>query len=554
MEKYHFNTNKEINNLLNNVVKKINSYANRQIEHINSLTKIGSALSQEGDLQNIFHLIFEEAINYTNADGATIYMVSEDNKYLDFKIVYNRSLNIRFGGKWGQVPWPSIPLYYDNGEKILNNMVSYVYHTKKPQTTEDVYKQDLFDISGTKTMDKNNNYRSKSMVAIPLKNHEEDILGIIQLLNSVGVTGKVQSFTQEHCAMLTSLASQAAIAMTNKKLIEGLESLLHQFVKAIAYALDKKSKYSGMHITRVALLTEMFTKVINDHKKGIFKDINYNDDEVEEISMSGWLHDIGKIITPEYIMDKSTKLESIHDRVELVEARFQLIISFIENRALSLSANETKVKDELYSTIKKLEDYLTFIKTCNIGGEFLDDDSLNTLKEIHSFRYEHKGKEYYLITDDEFEKLSIKRGTLTSAERKEMEDHAVTTKEILEQLTFPKKFKNIPLYAASHHEKLNGTGYPSHLSAEQLPLPARIIATADIFEALTAADRPYKEGKKLSAALKIMSFMVKDKHIDADLYNLLLDSGLYLEYAKQFVKPEQIDEIDIEKFKVKNLS
>ncbi len=552
MDKYKFSDNREIDSMLNQVVTKINSFAHKQIDHINRLTNIGSALSSETDIPNIMHLILEEAIDYTNADGATIYTLSEDKKSLEFQIVYNRTLNIREGGKWGEVGWKGLPLYDANDQKRLKNLVTYVYHNKTPQVVEDVYEQKLFDNSGTKKVDKSNNYRSKSMIAIPLKNHEDDVLGIIQLINSMSESGKVQSFTKEHVAMLTSLASQAAITLTNRELIGGLESLLHQFVKAIAYALDKKSKHSGYHITRVALLTEMLTKQINDWKSGIFSDINYNDKQVEEISMSGWLHDIGKIITPEFIMDKSTKLETIYDKIHMIEVRFELIQALIDNKIIKLNAADDQAKiTDLKAKSALLDSYLEFIRKTNIGGEFLRDENIAKLEEIYKFSFYHEGRQYRLLTEDELKKLKVRKGTLTGEERKVMEDHVVTTKELLNRLTFPKKFANIPLYASAHHEKLDGSGYSSQLTAEQLPIPARIIATADIFEALTAADRPYKEGKKLSEALKIMSFMSKDNHIDKDIFNLLLDSGLYLKYAEKFVKPEQIDEIDIEKFKVK---
>lgn len=552
MDKYNFSDNREINSMLNQVVGRINSFAQRQIDHINRLTKIGSALSPETDVPSIMNLILEEAIDYTNADGATIYTVSKDKKSLEFEIVYNRTLGIREGGKWGEVSFGfSLPLYDEKKRKRLKNLVTYVYHTKKEQVLDDVYEQDIFDNSGTKKADQANNYRSKSMIAIPLKNHEDDVLGIIQLINSMSESGKIQSFTKEHTAMLNSLASQAAITLTNRELVVGLESLLRQFVKAIAYALDKKSKYSGYHITRVALLTEMFTEMVNNSDKGIFADIKFDDNQMEEISLAGWLHDIGKIITPEYIMDKAKKLETIYDKVHLIELRFELIQALIENRIIKLDAGQSEKEiDDLKAKSVLLDGYLEFIKKTNIGGEFLKDESIEKLNQIYEFKFIHEGREYRLLTEDELNKLRVRKGTLTAEERKAMEDHAVTTKELLNRLTFPKKFANIPLYASAHHEKLDGSGYPSRLTADHLPISARIVAVADIFEALTAADRPYKEGKKLSQALKIMSFMVKDNHIDKDIYNLLLDSGLYLQYAEKFLKPEQIDEIDVEKFRV----
>ena len=532
--------------MLNQVVRKINSFTHKQSLHIERLTKIGYALSSETDLDNIFELILEEAIDYTNADAATIYMVSEDSRFLEFQLVYNRTLNLHLGGSKNKVTWNPLPLYSDEGTPNLKNLVTYVYHTQAPQIIEDAYAQDIFDNSGTKRADQANNYHSKSMIAIPLKNHEDDVLGIIQLINSLTPNGKIQSFSEEHQLMMQSLTSKAAIALTNKRLVKGLENLLRQFVKAIAYALDKKSKYSGMHISRVATLTEMFAEKINNINEGTFADIRFNENQWEEISMAGWLHDIGKIVTPEYVMDKSTKLETIYDRIAIIEQRFELAKQILDYKILQ---SQVQRKDSdvagLESLKVELEADFDFLSRVNIGGEFLPEESLERIKRIANFRLEHKGKEYILLTPEEGENLSIRKGTLSQAEIKEMQEHVILTKEILSKLTFPKKFKNVPLYAASHHEKLNGKGYPSGLSAEQLPIPARIIATADIFEALTAADRPYKEGKKLSEALKIMTFMVKDNDLDADLFALLLDSGLFKEYAEQYVNKDQIDKIDI---------
>lgn len=549
---YDFSSNKEINSMLNQVVRKINSFVHKQNLHIQRLTKIGYALSSESELDRIFELILEEAIAYTNADGATIYMVADDKKSLKFQLVYNRTLNIHLGGGESSVPWPNLPLYTAEGEKNLKNLVTYVFHNKTAQIIEDVYEQDIFDNSGTKKADLKNKYHSKSMIAIPLKNHEDDVLGIVQLINSMGPSGKVQSFTEEHRVMMQSLASQAAISLTNKALVKGLENLLRQFVKAIAYALDKKSKYSGMHISRVATLTEMFAKKINEVKTGALADVFYSESEWEEISMAGWLHDIGKIVTPEYVMDKSTKLETIFDRIVIIEHRFELVKQVIENKMLIQNHEDRPDNQEILRLEKlktQLDDDFSFISKINVGGEFLPDEAVQRISDIADFSIHSNGKKFILITEEEKNNLSIRKGTLSKEEIKEMQEHVILTKEILSKLTFPKKFQNVPLYASAHHEKLNGKGYPSGLTSEQLPLPARIIATADIFEALTAADRPYKEGKKLSEALKIMTYMVKDNDLDLELFNLLLDSGLFMEYAESYVKSDQIDVTSIAEIK-----
>lgn len=547
MKSYNFSTNKEIDRMLNHVVKKINTFVQKQHKKIDRLTKIGLALSSEIDLNDTFEVILEGALEFTSADGATLYTVSSDKQELEFQIVYNRSLHVKLGGKTGKkVSWPNIKLYVDDNKMKLDTMVTYVYHTGKAYVTDDVYEQTDFDVSGTLRYDRDNNYRSKSMIAIPLKNNENEVLGVIQLLNASSTNGKIVSFTDEQVVLLKSLASQAAIALTNKSLIAELEKLLRDFVKTIAFTLDQKSKYSGKHISRVATLTEMLTKTINESDSEHFKRVFFDETQFEEISMAGWLHDIGKIITPEYVMDKSTKLEKIIDRIELVELRFELVRSIIERKMIEVDNNRNKeeIKRDYSGLLLQLEDDLAFIKEINIGSEFVEDSALERLRIIKDFRFTDEDKEYYLITEEEFTQLSVRKGTLSKEDISIMRQHAIKTNEILSKLAFPKKFANIPLYASSHHEKVNGGGYPFGLKGDQLPLPARIIAIADIFEALTASDRPYREGNKLSAALKILAFMVKDGELDINLFNLLIDSELYLEYAKTFLKKEQIDLID----------
>ncbi|MCD4796940.1 MAG: GAF domain-containing protein [Candidatus Cloacimonetes bacterium] len=515
------------------------------IDQVNRLTNIGIALSSEKDINNFFKLILDEAINYTNSDGGTVYTVSENKKSVDFKVICTRSMNLQLGIA-DTSKWPSVPLYEKNGEKNIKNFVSYVVHTGKSTSIDDVYNQNIFDNSGTKKYDKINNYRSISMAAIPLKNHENEVLGVIQLINAMNEKDEITPFTEQHITMLTSLASQAAIALSNKKLIEGLENLLYQFIKSIAAAIDRKSKYTSGHINRVATLCEEISRKIQKDKV-YFKDLHFSEDELQEISLSGWMHDIGKITTPVYVVDKAKKLETIFDRIELVETRFELIISLIQNDIIR--SRDDKRKQELNDKLKYLEEDREFVEKVNTGGEFMKDEDLDRIDRIYNFKYETGGKKYFLINENEKTNLSIRRGTLLPQEFDKMREHAIVTHEMLSKLTFPKKFGNVPLYASAHHEKLNGQGYPFKLTADELPVQARIIAVADLYEALTACDRPYKKGKTLSESLRIMGFMAKDGEIDKDLLNLFIDSGLYLEYAEKFLKPEQIDEVDTEKIK-----
>ena len=398
------------------------------------------------------------------------------------------------------------------------------------------------------------------MLTIPLKNHEDTVLGVIQFINAMDEEGNIISFTDEHKAMLSSLASQAAIALSNKKLIENLEELLNQFIRSIAGAIERKSKYSSNHITRVALLTEMIANKINDKGEKYFPGRKFSENELKELSMAGWMHDVGKIVTPEAIMDKSTKLETICDRIELVKLRLEkmeLLLSCLQTKL-----NENEFADFIHQHIdselepKDFPNYFTnitnFLINVNVGKEFVDKADLEKIEKLGKIDFEYEGKHYFIFTEDEKKNMLISgRGTFTPEEMKIMQDHVAITWEMLSKLTFPKKYENVAFYAATHHEALNGKGYPNHYKAENLPLQSRIIAVADIFEALTASDRPYKPAKTLSESLTIMGFMVKDGHLDKDLVDFFLDSGLYKEYAERFMKKDYIDDVDIDSIKSK---
>lgn len=541
--------NKELNDVLSCMANKIQDYTNKHLEHIKNLQNIAVALSTEKDENRIFDLILEEAINYTKADGATIYSVSENKKYLDFKVVYNRTLNLRMGGTHGEIKWPPLPLYVD-GQKRMKHMATYVYHTAKSENVEDVYQQTYFDTSGTKAIDEKNNYRTKSMMTIPLKDHEDEVLGVIQLLNAQDDKGNVIPFNKNHMTMLNSLASQTAITFTNRKLIADLENLLFKFIKVIAGAIDRKSEYTGGHIRRVAELTSDFADKICAADFGKFKDIVFDEDELREINISGWLHDIGKIITPVHVMDKPRKLVRIYDRVEHIRTRFDLVKQVIEKDILvaKYEGDDDLIKEKK-PILEKIEADYEFIKKKNFGGEFVSKEDMNRIVEIQNFRYCSEGKEYFLISDDEAYNLKIQRGTLTKEEIEKIREHAQTTLDMLSQLDFPKKYAHVPDFASSHHEKLNGEGYPRRLQANEIALQSRIICISDVFEALTANDRPYKEGKTVSNSLKILGFMAKDGEIDKDLLDLFMDSKLYLEFAKKHLSQEQIDDFKIEDIK-----
>lgn len=541
----------KLNRMLEQIVQQVNGFAQEQLDHIRSLTKIGISLSVEQDLSKVFDMILEEALLYTKADGATIYSLSSDKRFLEYQIAYNNSLGLRMGGSGGEaITWPPIAMYHDDGTPVLNYMATYVAHTGEPQRVDDVYTQTKFDNSGTRRLDKNNNYRSKSMVAIPLKDHEQEVLGVIQLINAMDADGVVIPFTEEHMAMLTSLASIAAIIMTNKKLIDGLENLLYEFIRSIAHAIDRKSRDTGNHINRVAILTEMIAGAINQSSKGVYRGTSFSHEELKEISLAGWMHDLGKIITPEHVQNKSTKLETVFDRIELIRTRFKLVeMAIRKDVQRCIYKRDHHNRRILESMVQNLKADLKFLERINTGHVWMSDRELSHLKEIFSFRYTTHGETFFLLTNNEYENLRIRIRTLHPSEIQIMRDHAKVTNDMLNRLTFPKKFRNVPVYAAAHHEKLNGKGYPLGLKGDEMPLQARIIALADFFEALTSADRPYKKGNKLSESLRIIAVTVRMGETDPDLFDLFLDTGLFRHFARDYVAPSQIDEVNIEEIK-----
>ncbi|HNW24220.1 MAG TPA: HD domain-containing phosphohydrolase [Candidatus Cloacimonas sp.] len=557
---YIFSSNYQINKMLNNVVESITNLAEEQLLHIQRLTRIGESLSSETDLDKIFDMILEEGISFTRADAATIYMVNQDATQLHFEIVYNATLNLRKGGTRGPVNWKSIDLYDEEHKPVDNKIVTNVYHHKQGLYFDDVYEAEGYDVSGTIKTDKENNYRCKSMLTIPLKNHEDTVLGVIQFINAMDTEGNIISFTDEHKAMLSSLASQAAIALSNKKLIESLEELLNQFIRSIAGAIERKSKYSSNHITRVALLTEMLANKINEAGDNYFQGRKFSENELKEISMAGWMHDVGKIVTPEAIMDKSTKLETICDRIELIKLRLEkmeLLLKYLQTQLTEYNFaafvhNNIDSEMEPADFKNYFADITNFLVKLNEGKEFVDQADLIRVEKISNINFEYEGNHYFVFTENEKKNMMIPgRGTLTTEEMKIMQDHVAITWEMLSKLSFPKKYENVAFYASTHHEALNGKGYPNGYKAENLPLQSRILAVADIFEALTATDRPYKPAKTLSESLTIMGFMVKDGHLDKNLVDFFMDSGLYKEYAERYMDKKYIDEVNIESIKAK---
>lgn len=522
-----------------------------QARNLNDLTMIGKAMSTERDLSRVLELILRLARKITKADGGTLYLLTKDRRELAFNVMHNDTLNSYMGGTSEQaVTLPNIPLYIDDKPNHAN-VASFVALNAKTVNIPDVYVAEGFNFEGTKKFDKLMNYHCTSMLVVPMCDHEDEMIGVLQLINSQNATGENIPFSSDMIDLTEALASQAAVMLTQQNLVENLKDLFDAFIKAIATAIEEKSKYTGGHIERVTELTLELAKKINEVKEGPFADINFSNFEMEELTIAAWMHDTGKITTSQHVVDKAMKLEGVFDRIEQVKTRWQAISLSkqleAEQRKLQITQNQEDpaklklVEEECQKELKVLAEDLAFLEEVNRGGEFMSDDKIAQLNEIAQKTYHIDGKPINYLTEDEVENLSIRKGTLTVNERLIIENHASMTQKILESLPWPNRLANVPDIASAHHEKLDGTGYPKGLKEEEICLQARIMAVSDVFEALSAPDRPYKKPMGLSQALKILGFMVKDKHLDEDVVNLMIDSGLAKEYATKYLSQEQID-------------
>jgi HD-GYP domain-containing protein (c-di-GMP phosphodiesterase class II) len=483
-------------------------------------------------------MILVEARELANADGGTLYIMSDDRRELGFAIVQTSSLKIMMGGTYEKIAWKPVPLYEPDGSPNHSHVCAHVAITGKTVNIADVYQHEGYDFQGTRSFDSKTGYRSRSMLVVPMKNRDDQVIGVLQLLNAIQ-GGEATAFSSTSLEVTESLASQAAIALTNKRLIKELRDLLDSFIRVMAIAIDEKSPYTGGHVRRVAELTMQIARKINEAKHGAFAGVRFTSDEFRELETAAWLHDVGKITTPEYVVDKETKLQTIIDRIEIIKLRFELFktkyrMEKLES-LLEMQDNNSRKKDDHFQDIEEMEktlrEELIFLQEVNKGGEWTSDEKIDRIRDIGRQSIAIDGAVQPLITADELENLSIRKGTLTAKERGIIENHAAMTYRILSQLPFPEKMKKVADYASSHHEKLNGKGYPHGRTAPDIPIQTRIIAMADIFEALTASDRPYRKGNTIADAMRILELMAKDRDIDPDVYELFLNERLHEEYA-----------------------
>ena len=517
---------------------------------LTELNQIGVALSAEQDHDRLLEYIIVTAMQITAADGGTLYLKEEDT--LRFAILYNNSLGEHQGGTSGrELNLYPIRLYDDDGNPNEQTVAACAVLHGKTINIPDAYLSDEFDFSGTRRIDEKRNYRSTSFLTVPMTNHENEVIGVLQLINATDPeTGEVIPFQDIEQKMVESLASQAAVSITKQDLMAAQKNLFDAFIQLIANAIDEKSPYTAGHCRRVPVITRMLADAACEIDQGALREFSMTEEEKYELDVAAWLHDCGKITTPEFVVDKATKLETIFDRIQLVDERFSLrkqdclIQGLLRKAGIDDIDALLREDPELRERLDRLDEQRELVRQCNVGGESLREGDEDELREIAGQSWSEEGGERRLLEQDELENLLIGRGTLNMRERQIINNHVSVTIKMLESLPYPKHLRRVPEYAGGHHEKMDGTGYPNGLRGPQMSLPARMLAIADVFEALTASDRPYKKSMSLSTSLDILKRMSEEGHIDPDLYEVFVRGKVYLKYAEKFLSPEQIDDID----------
>ena len=500
-------------------------------DRLRRLNEIGMALSSvQNNLNALLERILQEARRFTRAEAGTLYLACED--YLTFEIIQNDKLQIFVGGSREKIDMPPVAI---NKESVSG----YVAITGEILNITDVYAEEGQPFEGPRNYDRMTGYHTHSMLVVPMRDHDDQVIGILQLLNSLDPnSGEAIAFSAEDVALIESLASQAAVAINNVRLIEETEALFESFVQVMATAIDERSPYTGGHIRRVAELTMVMAHAINTCAEGVFADVEFGDEELEELRLAAWMHDIGKITTPEWVVDKPTKLTTIFDRVELVRTRFALIRKEFELQI----ARRTLDAAEGQQLMAEVDADVDFVTRANLPGEYMEDEDLARLEKIAAKTYICDSESRPYLTAEELENLSIIKGSLTDTERQKINDHAVMSIKMLEQIPFTRKLRQVPAIAGAHHERLDGTGYPLGLKDDEISLQARILALVDIFESLTADDRPYR-AKPLSRelVLRILQEMVDGNHIDRDVHEVFQCENLFdqLEEIKEQMAQER---------------
>ncbi|WEF33415.1 HD family phosphohydrolase [Pseudoduganella chitinolytica] len=519
-------------------------------QRLDQLTELSVALGASHDTDLLLERILLVAKSITNADGGTLYRPSGDGRTLCFSLSVNDTLGLHLGGSSGKsADIAPVPLADEHGAPNLSSVAAYAANMRQSVNIADVYHADDFNFSGMRAFDQRFGYRSESFLTVPMHDHAGELLGVLQLINARDpATGAITTFSPTDQRFIEALAAQAAVVLTNQSLVRQLEELLEALVNLINIGIDEKSPYTGRHCQFVPELTMMLAEAVHETNQGPMAPFRMTDADRKELWLAGLLHDCGKITTPVHVVDKATKLQTIYDRIGVIDTRFEVLLRDAEIRALRqqlAGGDPAALRERLLQEQARLRDERDFLRRANVGGEGMALDDEQRVHQIAARRWTGPdGVEQPFLSADEVANLTVRYGTLTAEERAIINNHIVMTVRMLESLPWPKHLRRVPEFAGGHHERMDGKGYPKGLRGDEMSVPARVMAIADIFEALTANDRPYKTPKTLTEALQILGRFSLNGHIDPALFDIFVRRKVYLEFARRHLDPAQIDVVD----------
>ena len=521
-------------------------------DRLPQLLDLARLIAREPDTARLVERILMTAKEATGADGGSVYLVEDDRCSLSFALILNDTLGLHLGGASGiPIGVPAPALYDSDGSPNHRSVVTHCALARESVLIDDAYSAAGFDFAGARAFDQAHGYRSRSFLAVPMIDHSAEVTGVLQLVNARSRDGAAGVFTAADQAFVEALTSLAAIALDKQRLIERLEALFESLVHLINDAIDEKSAYTGGHCRRVPELAMMLAEAAHRTSSGPLADYRMSEAERRELWFAALLHDCGKITTPVHVVDKATKLSGIFDRMALIEARFELAArdAYIARlEAVAAGENEAAAESRYRAEIVALDADRVFLREANRGSERMPDEDVARVRAIAARAIRGAdGESRPLLSEDEVTNLTIRYGTLNAAERAIVNRHVSTTIRMLESLPWPRQLARVPEYAGGHHERVDGTGYPRGLKREQMSLPARMIAIADVFEALTAEDRPYKRAKTVAESLAILGQMKLSGHVDPDLFDVFVRERVWVDYARKFLDPAQIDAVDLQR-------
>ncbi|MCL6416890.1 hypothetical protein MIB92_14610 [Aestuariirhabdus sp. Z084] len=575
---------------IRSVIKEIDDLFNAthtMSDTISRFLGLIDSLAREKDLAALQERILKETSEVAHAKGTLLYLLDEKELFLKPSSFY-------LDGKFAEYDFPNISIDDVDSPIISALNADKAKETMAPEGNQLVEK--FRTVLACETI---------KLTLIPLKDRQKNHFGVLVLLYPASKLEEMSSDLNQ-LDFIQALSGFAAVSLESKQLLAMQKQLLDSFIKLIAGAIDAKSPYTGGHCQRVPELTRMICEAANQSDETEFREFHLSEDDWEALDIASWLHDCGKVTTPEYVVDKSTKLETLYDRIHEIRMRFEVLKRDAQLQywiALDQGGDKDKLSKQRDQALRSLDEDFEFIAQCNEGGEYMSEESLERLSVIAQRTWQRtlndrigisweeqqrkqSGEETLPITEKlladktehiigrsasdriqennshgfkvdtpehkynrgELYNLSVAKGTLNNEERYMINDHIVQTIIMLNKLPFPKHLREVPEIAGGHHEKMDGTGYPKRLTGKELSISAKAMAIADIFEALTAADRPYKTPKSLNESIKIMSFMARDQHIDPDLFELFLRQGIHERYAKTYLDKKQIDRVDINQY------